>query len=257
MATKTPQQLLDEKKAQALANEQAKPADKTKEELEAEKKLEASRKQQEEQDRADEEKARIAQAQELLADPNTHQLAGLGDAHPLVQTGFPGADAPLTPAVTVNAGGNPLPLGSAVSPAIVGGAVNTDLAAQQVAAGMARELPLAAAYRTFQHVYANAGTILPTGRRLVFGGPNGGVGEYTTNDEKELEHLVDLARTPGSMVTEVLVLQDGRHLARPDQVLAAERAAVIRDSRLNTAAESNPNVAAARNNLANNIRMNS
>lgn len=248
MATKTPQQVLDEKKAQALKTESSS-VEKTPEQLEQEKKLEESRRAQEEQDRADEEKARLAQAEEFLANPSTHQLAGLGDASILQPT--------IVPAVTPNAGANEIPLGSNVSPAVVSGAVNTDLANQQIAAGMAREVPMEAPFRTFQHVYANANTILPNGKKLVFGGPNGGVGEFTTNNVAELEHLVELARTPGSMITEVLVLQDGRHIARADQVLNAERAAVIRDSRLNTAAESNPNIATARNNLPNNIRMNS
>jgi hypothetical protein len=108
-------------------------------------------------------------------------------------------------------------------------------------------------WRTFQHQYANANTIMPDGKKLIFGGQNGNIGQYSTNVPEQIKWLADLARTPGSMVTEVRKDADGRFIVVTDAILDAERQAVLIDSRTNSAADLNPNVVTARANLSRQI----
>lgn len=185
------------------------------------KKLEASRLEQEEQDRKDELAARLAAAQELLKEHG------------------------LTPATTPNAGGNTYPTLTEKADGTL-----LEVAAPKIT-------PISGAMRTFQHLYAGAGVIMPTGKRLVFGGQNGGIGYYTTNRTNEIELLSDLADTPGSMVSEVKVTPDGRMVVTTDPILQAEQLAVQQDARRNTAADLNPQVSNARENLARTIAQNS
>lgn len=110
-----------------------------------------------------------------------------------------------------------------------------------------------AKFRNFKHLYAGANTIMPDGKKLVFGGPAGGVGVYTTNKEDEIEYLERLANTSGSMITEIALDKDGRTVIVEDESIKHDIEAAVADSRKNSAAEVNPAIVAARENLAQNI----
>jgi len=56
--------------------------------------------------------------------------------------------------------------------------------------------------RTFKHLTAGSNTIMPNGKVLVFGGRPGGVGFYTTDDEDEIKHLLQLVKSPTAPVEE-------------------------------------------------------
>lgn len=115
----------------------------------------------------------------------------------------------------------------------------------------------AAKFRTFKHLYAGANTIMEKGKKLVFGGPAGAPGFYTTKDEDEIAFLVPLSETPGSMVTEVKLDADGREIVQKDEVIEHDKEAALEDSRANSKADLNPAVNAAREALAQNIAKNS
>lgn len=117
-------------------------------------------------------------------------------------------------------------------------------------------------FRTFQHLYAGANTIMPNkkdeppGKKLVFGGPAGGVGTYTTKDEAEIAYLEELSQTSGTMISEIKQDPEGRTIVRVDESIKADIQEAVADSRKNTAAETNPAIVAARENLAQNIAKN-
>lgn len=226
---KDDQKQQQEEAQQRLEQEQKEQQQKQKEQQEKEQaeRLEASRKEQDEQDKKDELQARLAAAQELLAENGV----------------IPATISPVTP----NAGNNPTPVPTLTTLAD-GTLLKVETPSQTVLSG---------AMRTFQHQYANASVITDKGKRLVFGGQNGGIGYYTTNKPAEIELLSEVADTPGSMVTEVKQAADGRYLVKDDPILQAERLAVQRDSRANTAADLDPNVNNARQNLGKNIAANS
>jgi len=56
--------------------------------------------------------------------------------------------------------------------------------------------------RTFKHLTAGSNTIMPTGKVLTFGGRPGGVGFYTTEDEDEIKHMLQLVKSPTAPVEE-------------------------------------------------------
>lgn len=142
------------------------------------------------------------------------------------------------PGVTPNATGNPIPQVAVQAP-------------------QAAELQLASAinpknadgWRTFQHLYANANTIMPNGKKLIFGGQNGHTGQYSTNVPDQIEHLAELAHTPGSMITEVRKDPEGRYIVVTDAILQAEQLAALADSRKNSARDLDPAASQAMNNL--------
>jgi hypothetical protein len=216
---------VEQKRQQEEAAYKQKQEEDERREKEQAEKLEKSRLEQEEQDKKDELAARLAAAQELLSEHG------------------------MTPATTPNAGGNVMPV---MPPTLTELQDGTTLRLSAT-----REIPLDSPMRTFQHQYANASVITEKGKRLVFGGPNGGIGYYTTNKLAEIEILSEIADTPGSMVTEVKQAADGRYLVADDPILQAEKLAVQRDSRANTAADLNPQVQNARQNLSRNIAQNS
>lgn len=108
-------------------------------------------------------------------------------------------------------------------------------------------------FRNFKHLYAGANTIMPDGKKMVFGGPAGGVGVYTTKDPEEIAFLERLANMSGSMITEIALDKDGRIVIVEDEDVKHDIEAAVADSRKNSAAEVNPSIAAARENLAQNI----
>lgn len=104
-------------------------------------------------------------------------------------------------------------------------------------------------WRTFQHLYANANTIMPNGKKIIFGGQNGHTGQYSTNVPEQIEHLAELAHTPGSMITEVRKDSEGRYIVVNDAILEAEQLAALADSRKNSARDLDPAASQAMNNL--------
>lgn len=165
------------------------------------------------------------------------------------------------PSVTANAAGDMVP----TSQPVPGQPLYPEQAQQQIVqsqkVALAEVDPVAAertvGWKTYQHQYANANTILPNGKKIIFGGMNGHIGQYSTNIPTQIEHLDELARTPGSMITEVRKDADGRFIVVTDAILQAEQQAVLIDSRTNSAADTNPNVAAARANLSRQIAQDS
>lgn len=156
------------------------------------------------------------------------------------------------PGVTPSAGGAPVPM--ATVPAAQTQELILDPVMTKSDVGV--EL-IERPWRTFQHLYANANTIMPNGKKIIFGGQNGHTGQYSTNVPEQIEHLADLARTPGSMITEVRKDADGRYIVVTDAILEAEKQAALVDSRLNTARQQDPNVAQAMNNLGRTIAQDS
>lgn len=106
--------------------------------------------------------------------------------------------------------------------------------------------------RTFNHLFAGAGTIMPNGTRLTFGGAPGGIGTYVTDNAEEIAFLEELSRTSGSQVSdpEKHVGEDARDQFRDEQMQALE------DARKNTVTDLNPNVVAARAALESTIKQN-
>lgn len=143
------------------------------------------------------------------------------------------------PGVTPNATGNPAPASAPVVQ--LPQAADLELA---VAVGNAT-----GGWRTFQHLYANANTIMPSGKKIIFGGQNGHSGQYSTNVADQIEHLAELSKTPGSMITEVRKDADGRYIVVTDAILQAEQMAALADSRKNSARDLDPAASQAMNNL--------
>lgn len=191
-------------------------------------------------------------AEEAAADAAARQeaakaLAGQNAQNAALLGGTSGV-APVTP----NAGGLSIPVTPvkvAVDEVPLTGKLDTAI---ETGIGYAE-----APWRTFQHLYANANTIMPNGKKIIFGGQNGHVGQYSTNKKDQIEHLVELANTPGSMVTEVRKDAEGRYIVVTDAILEAETRAALIDSRTNTARQQDPNVAQAMNNLGRTIAQDS
>ncbi len=177
--------------------------------------------------------ARQAAAAELLK--GTQLTGGV----PGVTSNAAGAQAPLSPQIAQLTRTDSIPLA----------AVDSSMDNSQIAT----ERP----WKTFQHLYANANTIMPSGKKLIFGGQNGHVGTYSTNVPAQIEHLLELALTPGSMVSEVKRDNEGRYIVVTDAILQAETLAALTDSRTNTARQQDPNVAQAMNNLGRTIAQDS
>lgn len=219
-----------------MANTAQEALDKKKQEAQEQAAAEAKRKQEEEaayREKENAERLEKSRLEQEEQDKKDELAARLAAAHELL------AEHGMTPATTPNAGASPVP-----------------------AASIGQGLPAVAAstvvgLRTFQHLYAGAGVVMEKGKRLVFGGPNGGIGYYSTNKPSEIELLNEIANTPGSMVTEVKQAPDGRYVTATDPILQAEQLAVQRDSRRNTENDLNPNVQNARQNLSRTIAQNS
>lgn len=235
MAQETPVEralrLANEKKAEDAAKTAEANANKRAEE---DPKVRESRERQEQEERDAEMQARQQQAAALAAQ-NSANANLIGGVNP----------------VTPNAANLPTP----GQPLVASDAQAQIQAAQPVAlSGVATVAPERnVGWKTYQHQYANANTIMPNGKKLIFGGQNGSTGQYSTNVPSQIEHLDDLARTPGSMVTEVRKDAEGRFIVVTDAVLQSEQQAALIDSRTNSAADLNPNVVAARSNLARQI----
>jgi hypothetical protein len=122
-------------------------------------------------------------------------------------------------------------------------------------ATIVKELPKeeVAKFRNFKHLYAGANTIMSDGKKLIFGGPTGGAGVYTTNKADEIEYLEKLSSMSGSMITEIALDKDGRTVVVEDESIQHDIEVAVSDSRANSAAEVNPSIVAARENLAQNI----
>lgn len=116
---------------------------------------------------------------------------------------------------------------------------------------------MSTAPRTFQHIIAGAGTVMPDGERIVFGGAPGGVGFFVTEDKEKIEFLEKLSKMPASQVTEVIHTAEGRDVAVVDPTFKEDLQTAVADSRANSAREIDPAIAAARANLAKNIAQNS
>lgn len=97
--------------------------------------------------------------------------------------------------------------------------------------------------RTFVHLVAGANTILPTGKKLVFGGKPGGLGYYVTADRDEIEWLADLASANSSQITEEI---DNRVVTKPRDpaILQAQL-----DANANSERMLNPTTASAVDNI--------
>lgn len=135
---------------------------------------------------------------------------------------------------------------------------------QQATTGLGAEAPVATSFlqqevakvksfvgRVFQHVYAGANTILPDGTKLTFGGPLGSQGTFITNVPEEVAHLEKLAKMPGSQISEIVHTADGRDVpTSADAQFSADQAQVRADAAANSARDLDPNVVAARSNLA-------
>jgi hypothetical protein len=183
------------------------------------------------------------EAEEAAADLVARQQAAVEMAAKNQASGVPG--------VTSNAGGNPAPV-TAIPAAQTQELVLDPVMPTNGEVGMI-ERP----WRTFQHLYANANTILPNGKKIIFGGPNGHIGQYSTNVPEQIQHLAELANTPGSMITEVRKDAEGRYIVVTDSILEAEKQAALVDSRMNTARQQDPNVSQAMNNLGRTIAQDS
>lgn len=111
--------------------------------------------------------------------------------------------------------------------------------------------------REFQHVYAGANTIMPDGGVITFGGAPGQVGRHITNDHDKITYLEKLSKMPGSQITEIVRDTEGREvpMGSVDAYYADLRRAQT-DASENTRLDSDPAVATARSNLANNIKVN-
>ena len=220
----------------------------------------ASKKRQEEEEAKADAEARRAEAQEF-AMRNSKNAAAVGLA--AQDLGLTTQDQALggVPSVTANAGGDLVPADTIIP----GQPLSPEQAQQQVIqpqkVALAAADPVAkessAGWKTYQHQYANANTILPNGKKIIFGGMNGSIGQYSTNVPSQIEHLDELAQTPGSMITEVRKDSEGRFVVVTDAILQAEQQAALIDSRTNSAADLNPNVVSARANLARQIAQDS
>lgn len=179
------------------------------------------------------ESKRLQDEAEALADLQARTAHAAALAASVQNSGIPG--------VTPNAGGNPAPA--------VPGPQTAEI--QLAPALVARDEvgTIERPWRTFQHLYANANTIMPNGKKIIFGGQNGHTGQYSTNVPDQIEHLADLARTPGSMVTEVRKDAEGRFIVVTDAILQAEQLAALADSRKNSARDLDPAASQAMNNL--------
>lgn len=221
-----------ERQQAAEAAERAAAAEKKADDLaKSDPKVAESKQRQEEEEAKADLQARQQAAQEMLS-----QNAG---------TNIPGV-----PAVTANASGNPTPATRVPAPQTATIELAPVLVKDEV--GLI-ERP----WRTFQHLYANANTIMPDGKKIIFGGQNGHTGQYSTNNEEQIKHLSTLANTPGSMITEVRQDSEGRYIVVTDAILEAEKQAALIDSRKNTAHQQDPNVAQAMNNLGRSIAQDS
>lgn len=96
--------------------------------------------------------------------------------------------------------------------------------------------------REFKHLYAGAGTNMPDGTRIVFGGRPGHEGTFVTRDRTQIAFLQMLANTPGSQISE-----PANHHAN-DQFIMEQRQALA-DSRANSARDLDPAIVAARSKL--------
>ena len=150
MAQETPAEAIARKAKEADAKKAAEAAQAKADAAAAQnEKVAESRARQEREEAEADNAARIENAKALAAS-NSGLAASVG----------------LSP-VTPNAAGNPEPVPSVQAAPI-----------EKVAVAVA---PGRSEWRTFQHQYANAGTNLPNGQRLVFGGQNGHTGQYSTN----------------------------------------------------------------------------
>lgn len=182
------------------------------------------------------------EAEEAAADLEARRTAAADLAAQNNSTQIPGISA-----VTPNAAGAPAPRPQAQTAEIELAPVLVD-----------KEIGLIEnPWRTFQHLYANANTIMPDGKKIIFGGQNGHTGQYSTNQPEQIEHLVGLSNTPGSMVSEVRQDREGRYIVVNDAILEAERQAALIDSRKNTAHQQSPGVAQAISNLGRTIAQDS
>jgi len=175
--------------------------------------------------------------EEAEADLLARQAAARDLAAQNQASGIPGVSN-----VTANAGNSPIPATRVPAPQTAEIELAPVLAPGEV--GLV-DRP----WRTFQHLYANANTILPNGKKLIFGGQNGHIGQYSTNVPEQLEHLTELARTPGSMITEVRQDAEGRYIVVTDDILQAEQLAALADSRKNSARDLDPAASQAMSNL--------
>lgn len=189
--------------------------------------------------------------EEAAADLLARQEAARDLASKNATTNIPGV--PSFAAVTPNAAGAPIPLGATIARTDEIPLKNVETVLVEDRAVGQIERP----WRTFQHLYANANTIMPNGKKLIFGGQNGHLGQYSTNIPDQIKHLAELANTPGSMVTEVRQDAEGRFIVVTDAILDAEKQAALIDSRTNTARQQDPGVAQAISNLGRTIAQNS
>jgi hypothetical protein len=105
---------------------------------------------------------------------------------------------------------------------------------------------------TFRHLTAGSNFIMPSGKHLIFSGPAGGVGEYTTNDPNEIKELTYLAKQSNVPVEFVIdkAPETSTVLRKPaDPAIAA---AVVEAS-ASSEKDVNPVIAAARDRLAQTI----
>jgi len=150
----------------------------------------------------------------------------------------------------------------------VGGTVNPVVsnesreAAMQL--GQALAAPIKPAMITYIHQSAGANTIMPNGKKLVFGGKTGraipgggwsygGMGYYSTDLPEEISWLEDLVKSPTSQVTKLVEdpVNHTESVMLKSQDPAIAQSAI--DAATNTARAMDPQVAAAQDNLAKTI----
>jgi hypothetical protein len=109
--------------------------------------------------------------------------------------------------------------------------------------------------RTFVHQVAGANTIMPTGKKLVFGGRRGlaslgqtsGLGYYVTDLPEEITWLENICKYTSSQVTELVDEKVVPKKADPAIAMA------VADAAHNTEQVFNPQVSAAVDNLGGSI----
>lgn len=121
--------------------------------------------------------------------------------------------------------------------------------------------------KTYVHQVAGANTIMPDGKKLIFGGKTGralqgggwlpgGFGYYTTDLPAEIKWLEDLCKAPTSQITR-LIEDKVRHVEVIEQKKVDPALLDARnDAAANSARAMDPNISKAQEGLAHTIAMN-
>jgi hypothetical protein len=98
---------------------------------------------------------------------------------------------------------------------------------------------------TFRHLVSGSTYIMPSGKVLQFIGPKGGVGDYVTDDQYEIEELMKISRV-GNVPMELIVSKPMTEVAEiPTTISKTVETAAMDDANASAERANKPEVVAA------------